>query len=154
MTAANHRVAPDGAKWHDSILAAPDEVILCWAFNHRWIPGPVVDRPGYGGTVTECRAECPCDRKRLDTMHPDTFELLARSYSGGHRLRSGVASKIEARAEWFRRIRAKASAGRSRKRRRAGQQQPSGAGSTTTAAAEPVAATSGTGEASGTAPQG
>lgn len=142
MTAANHRIAPDGAEWHNSVLDAPDEAVLCWAFNHRWIPGPLVRRSGYGGDVNDCRAECPCGRIRVDTLHPKTFAKLTRSYSGGHRLRAGMATKDEARAEWFRRMRAKASAAGRRSRKRAGERRPPSGGtdSTTTGGDASVAA--------------
>lgn len=105
----NVNVSPDGVALHDSIASAPDEYVFCMAYSHGWQQGPVIDRPGYGSTVTESTADCgSCKRRRRDVLHARSFELLTRAYTGGHRLRSGYATKSEWRAEWFRRVRAKA----------------------------------------------
>jgi hypothetical protein len=94
---------------HSSILDAPDEVIRCWAWGHRWDPGPVTERQDYGTIVWFVVARCDCGRHRSETLSPKTANLLTRDYGGGHGLMARVpVERTEARAEWARRARARA----------------------------------------------
>ncbi len=99
----------DDVTRYSSLLDVPDVVLRSWAWGHRWDPGPVVERPGWGSTVWECRASCECGRVRVDVLDPATCAVISRRYAGGGGLYSREpASRTEARAEWARRQRARA----------------------------------------------
>lgn len=108
----------DAVLRHASILSAPDEAVLCWAFGHRWEPGPVIERRDYGGRVWAVQATCPCTRLRSETIDPHSGELMKpREYGGGHGLNARLpVERQEARLEWGRRTRAKQAAAAKDKR--------------------------------------
>ena len=132
MTASrNVHIAPDGAEIHDSILGAPDEAVISWAFGHQWQPKLTAgERKGYGTKVREVIAECPCGRERRDIIGK-SGHLYARTYTGGHKVRAGRVDVEEARGEWARRERAKDAAAK-RAAKRAAEQSPPPAGSAST----------------------
>lgn len=97
-----------GVERFGSVLDIGDAYLRCLAFGHHWDPGPVVERPGYGGVVWTVRAQCDCGRIRIDVLSPTTAELHGRDYSGGCGFLPGAdVTRQEARAEWARRARAR-----------------------------------------------
>lgn len=97
---------------YHSLFEAPDAVLRCWAFGHRWDPGPVLDEPGWGARVWRVVARCDCGRVREDVLAPRSGALLSRHYGGGAGLSARVSvERADARKEWARRDRARRAGG-------------------------------------------
>lgn len=111
VTGAKGWIDDDGVMRWASIQEAPTQVVQCWAWGHRWEPGPPSSRPGWGRIVEDVTARCACGRVRAETLDPVTGERMSDSQSGqyseGHGLMSRtIVARAEARAEWMRRARA------------------------------------------------
>jgi hypothetical protein len=129
------RIAPDGARWHDSVLAAPDEAILCWAWGHPWRAVKKQSRKSARGIPLEdVELTCPCcGRQRNVSLRVNGHDIFSSSYTKGHRLRTGNPTVREAREEWSRRQGARAkAAGRTARRPRTDPRAESATDSTTT----------------------
>jgi hypothetical protein len=106
------RYDPYGAEWHNSILDAPDEAVLCWGWGHRWDAVKKDPRKSAHGipledVVLTCRS---CGRVRHVALTLNGHDIFSSNYSNGHRLRTGNALVREAREEWSRREGARAKA--------------------------------------------
>jgi hypothetical protein len=137
------RYDPYGAEWHNSILDAPDEAVLCWGWGHRWDAVKKDPRKSAHGipledVVLTCRS---CGRVRHVALTLNGHDIFSSNYSNGHRLRTGNALVREAREEWSRREGARAKAAGPRSRRKSTDPRPSsGSGSTTTDASASASA--------------